>query len=87
MHTIFRFSKHAEERLWARGLSKDLVLEVLNNPDKIILLDSVLLIYQKILVESDKPYLYRVFVNQELDPKLRVTVYKTSKFDKYENQV
>ena len=87
MRTIFRFSNHAEERLWARGLSKDLVLEVLNNPDKIIELDSVLLIYQKILVEPDKRYLYRVFVNRELDPKLIVTVYKTSKIDRYENQV
>ena len=87
MHTIFKFSKHAEERLLTRGLGKDLVLVVLNNPDKIIVLDSALLIYQKILVESDKPYLYRVFVNRELDPKLIVTVYKTSKFEKYENQV
>ena len=87
MSARFSFSKHAEERLASRGLSKDLVLEVLDNPDKIIPLDFSLLIYQKIVVEADKNYLYRVFINQDLDPKLIVTVYKTSKFEKYENQI
>lgn len=87
MDTKFRFSRHAEERLVSRGLSFDIVWDVIGNPDKIIQLDSSLVIYQKIIVEVDNHYLYRVFINQDMDPKLIVTVYKTSKFEKYENQV
>ena len=87
MSTAFRFSKHAEERMASRGLSKDLVFEVINNPDNIVLLDSSLFVYQKIVVEGKKTFLYRVFINQDLDPKLIVTVYKTSKFEKYENKI
>ena len=87
MKSSFRFSNHAEERLVSRGLSKQIVIEVLDNPDRIIRLDSSLSIHQKIFVESSKRVLYRVFVNHDLDPNLIVTVYKTSKLEKYENQV
>jgi len=41
-------------------------------------------IYQKIIVEVDKPYLYRVFINTSKEPFLVVTAYKTSKIEKYE---
>jgi hypothetical protein len=83
----YKFSKHAEERIAQRGLSKDLVREVVNQPDCIITLDSKLLIYQRAVRQNEKEYLYRVFVNPEMDPNLIVTVYRTSKLEKYENQI
>ena len=45
------------------------------------------IIYQKIVLEKDKPYLYRVLVNSEKNPPLVITAYKTSKTDRYENQI
>jgi len=87
MSLKYKFSKHADERILDRELDKDIVLELLENPDVIIELDSKLVVYQKVVMENDKPYLYRVFVNRVLDPKLIVTVYKTSKLEKYENQI
>jgi hypothetical protein len=45
------------------------------------------LVYQKIFLENNKPYLYRVFVNAGKISALVITAYKTSKTEKYENQV
>jgi hypothetical protein len=42
-------------------------------------------VYHKTLQENDKYYLYRVFVNHDKKPPLVVTVYKTSKIEKYED--
>ena len=87
MDTGFKLSNHAIERLASRHIDLDQVMFVILAPDRVIVLDSRLLIYQKSIVEEEKHYLYRVFVNVEADPKLIVTAYKTTKLEKYENQI
>ena len=83
----FIYSIHAIEQMELRGLNKSIVDDVLKSPGRIIMETSGVNIYQKIVLEIDKPYLYRVFVNTEKNPPLVITAYKTSKTDRYENQI
>jgi hypothetical protein len=83
----FVYSQHAQEQIELRGLDKSIVDDVLNSPSAIVNQDNLITIFLKIFLEGDKLYLYRIFVNCIKDPPLVVTAYKTSKTDKYENQV
>ena len=56
------YSKHAEEQLSKRSISKEKVADVIAEADKIIMHDSCLKIYQKVYVENGNRYLYRIFV-------------------------
>lgn len=79
----FVFSNHALDQMNSRGLSHELVLEVLNNPGEIVEYEN-LKIYQSVRHEDDgKPFLIRVFVDPENEPGLVITAYKTSKIRKY----
>ena len=40
-------------------------------------------VYQNTILENNKTYLIRVFVNQHKTPPLIITAYKTSKIQKY----
>ena len=81
----YKFSLHAKEQLINRRIDKNLAETVLDNPDRILKRDECLSIFQKSIKEGNRTYLYRVFVNTCKDPKLIITVYKTSKLKKYEN--
>ncbi len=81
----FELSLHATEQMKLRGISQSVLFEVLNNPDKVNLEDENQIVYQKtIAFEDDKLYLVRVFVNSNKVPNMVKTVYRTSKFYKYE---
>ena len=84
---MFKFSNHALEQIETRSLSLQVIEEILLSEEKLIIKVGNIDIYQKIIVELDKPYLYRVFVNNSKMPFLVVTAYKTSKIEKYENQI
>ncbi len=84
---IYQFSNHAIEQIESRSLSKHMIEDILKSKEKKIIKAGNIDIYQKIVIELDKPYLYRVFVNTNKNPLLVVTVYKTSKIEKYENQI
>jgi hypothetical protein len=77
------FSIHALDRMVSRSITKQEVLEVLNNYDSMIDQDEETRIFLKLVVESNKPYLYRVFINKSKKPWLVITVYRTSKIEKY----
>ncbi|GAB3922845.1 DUF4258 domain-containing protein [Larkinella terrae] len=79
----FELSRHAIEQMTLRGISVKVVHEVLNNPDKIIPDGIGQVIYQAIVIQADKTYLIRIFVNSEKTPNLVKTVYRTSKLSKY----
>lgn len=81
----FKISKHANDQILLRGIERELVFEVLKNPDNIIEKESCKYIFQKIITEGGKKYLYRIFVNVCKEPLLVITAYKTSKIEKYEN--
>lgn len=79
----FEFSKHALQRMESRTISKEIVTTVINNPDSVLVRKESILVYSKLVQESSKPYLYRVFLNKSKNPALIITVYKTSKIEKY----
>jgi len=75
-------SKHAVEQMELRSISEEIVLSIIAEPENIIAQDG-LKIYQKILLRESKSYLFRIFVNDLINPHLVVTVYRTSKISKY----
>jgi hypothetical protein len=79
----FLFSDHAIRQMVTRKIPEEIVLLVLGSPDQIITQDQSTTIYMKLIDESDKQYLYRLFVNTSKNPPLIITAYKTSKIDKY----
>jgi hypothetical protein len=82
----FDFSIHAKEQMTLRGISQDEVKVILQSPQQVIYDSEIseIEIYQSIFKNlQDQNYLIRVFVNRTKNPKLVVTVYKTSKILKY----
>ncbi len=79
---MLNYSNHFLEQMQLRSLSIKNVEDALQSPDSIVIEDD-LTVYQKMIIESNKPYLLRIFVNEHKQPPVAVTVYKTSKIDKY----
>ncbi|MBA4301700.1 MAG: DUF4258 domain-containing protein [Algoriphagus sp.] len=82
----FDFSTHAVEQMSIRGIPYSQIIQVLNNPHQLIWESEIsdIEIYQsKFENLKAEDYLIRVFVNRIKNPKLVVTVYKTSKVLKY----
>lgn len=48
----FAFSQHSIEQIQRRGINKQIVETIVNNPDKIIVLDKCTKIFQKIIFEN-----------------------------------
>jgi len=78
----FLISNHAREQMVARNLPIEVVMNVLTNPLQIMTEDGES-VYQSIINFDDGKYLVRVFVNNEKEPNLVITVYRTSKIEKY----
>jgi len=83
----FDFSKHALDQMIRRDISIDEVQLVIEQPDFIEIQDAITKVYSKVIFEKSKAYLYRVFMNEFKKPALIITVYKTSKTDKYANKI
>lgn len=81
----YKFSKHALERIRARGIVKDSVSLIIEHPESIVEQSDCTKVFQKLIEEENTKYLYRVFVNICKKPNLIITAYKTSKIDKYEH--
>jgi len=77
------FTRHALDRMKARGIIKEDVISFLKNYDSITMQDVDTAVYSKLVIESNKTYLYRIFVNSTKNPVIVITVYKTSKIEKY----
>ena len=74
-----KFTKHALERMKIRDITKEEVIDTINNPEK-QLNDS----FGNIVVHKvKKKYLLRIFYYREENSKIVITAYKTSKIDKY----
>ena len=81
----FIFSKHAEEQLVRRSLEWSIVEAVILKPEQVVEdeNDEDIAIYQSVVKENDILFLYRVFVNVKVQPNVIVTLYRTTKIDKY----
>lgn len=80
-----KISNHAREQMDERGISEEMVLDIIESPQQSIPDGSEKMIYQSIkYFEADKKeFLVRVFVNIIKGPNLVITVYRTSKIEKY----
>ncbi len=81
------FSRHALEQMELRCISEELVRSIVKYPDSIVNQDETVMIYSKLVIEKSKTYLYRVSINHLKRPALIITVYKTSKIEKYGDQI
>jgi Domain of unknown function (DUF4258) len=76
-------SAHAQEELELRNIPVQLVQRVLDHPDQIVEVNELKVYQSKFLATNGKTYLLRVFVNDRVTPAKVVTVYRTSKINKY----
>ena len=81
----FVFSNHALEQMRRRGIKQEDVEVAMLQPDqKLIDTDNPnITIYQSLLNESGQVFLLRIFVNTAKGPNVIVTLYRTSKIQKY----
>jgi hypothetical protein len=80
----FKFTRHAEEEMLRRQIPRELVEAVLEKPDEIVDEYGDKKAYQSQLnLGSGKIYLVRVIVDDAAEPKSVVTVYRTSKIERY----
>jgi hypothetical protein len=81
----FIFSKHAEEQMLRRNISKEAVAVVVSHPEQKIT-DSEnpdITVFQSLIKEDGQTFLLRAFVNRTRQPNVVVTIYKTTKIHKY----
>ncbi|MCW3109828.1 MAG: hypothetical protein JWQ09_4334 [Segetibacter sp.] len=79
---MHHFSKHFLDQMQVRNISMPEVEDVLLNSFQKVMEDE-LTVYQKVIVTNNQSFLMRVFINENKQPPVAVTVYKTSKIDKY----
>jgi hypothetical protein len=81
----FIFSKHAEEQMQRRNISRSMATDTVLHPDQTLVDDEFpgMKIFQSLISEDEQIFLLRVFVNVERRPNIIVTLYKTSKIKKY----
>lgn len=79
-----RLSRHGVEQLERRGLDREQVLKVAQHPEQTVPVRPGLEIRQSRLVDEERgvPYLLRVVVDLGVQQTV-VTMYRTSKIDKY----
>lgn len=80
----FRLSRHAEWELVRRQIPRDLLEAVLESPEQRLPAAGGMEIYQsRVGSGGGKMYLLRVIVSADQVPPVVVTVYRTSKIEKY----
>jgi hypothetical protein len=84
----YKISRHAQTEMERRGISQSLIESVLDNPQQIVLERDGRKVYQsQVDFGSGKAFLLRVIVADNVDPKVVITVYRTSKIEKYWRQL
>ena len=75
-------SNHAKSQFERRGIAKELVERIIDNPQQIIEAYTCVHVYQSLINEHEYNYLVRTFVNKCKEPCVVITGYRTSKIDK-----
>jgi hypothetical protein len=78
----YRLSDHAREEAERRGIPPDVLQRVMEAPGQIVEVHSQRRAYQSKVMMDDKLYVVRAIV-ELTDPLVVVTVYRTSKIEKY----
>lgn len=76
-------TSHARFEMERRGISADTVHQVLTAPEQRVHVRPGREVLQSVIALREKAYLVRVFVDVDRDPAEVVTVYRTSKIEKY----
>jgi hypothetical protein len=77
-------TRHARLEMVRRGIAEHLVMEILAKPEQVVPEREGLVAYQSRMATEDKGVmLVRVIVEDRLTPRRVITVYRTSKIDKY----
>ena len=80
----FRLSRHALDESERRRIPRDLLEQVLQNPQQVLPERDGKKIYQsQVEFGGSKLFLLRAIVNDAVEPAVVVTVYRTSKIEKY----
>jgi hypothetical protein len=83
--TTYRLTDHARLEMARRQISGAEVTRVLASPEQTELVREGRAVYQSRITsgESSKPYVLRVFVDIDREPPAVVTIYRSSKVQKY----
>jgi hypothetical protein len=79
----YRLSAHAEDELVIRNIPRALLESTLNGPQQIIDQDEAKKVYQSKVVMQGITFLLRVVVAHNVEPPLVITVYRTTKIERY----
>ncbi|TPW14062.1 MAG: hypothetical protein FD130_1451 [Halothiobacillaceae bacterium] len=80
----FKVSNHAREEMKRRGIPQKLLDAVLNNPQQVAPEREGKKVYQsQVDFGQGKIFLLRVIVADDTDPAIVITVYRTSRIEKY----
>ena len=80
----WRLSKHARAELIRRAIPLSLIEDTIVNPQQIVPERDALRAYQsRIMWPDGRVFLLRLIVDDNIDPIVVVTAYRTSKVDKY----
>ena len=80
----FRLSSHAREEMERRGIPQVLLDEVLNNLQQVVPEMEGKKAYQsQVDFGQGKIFLLRAIVADDVDPAVVITVYRTSRIEKY----
>lgn len=78
----YRITDHAHDELQRRGISEDILEQVITQPEQIVDVHSGRKAYQSRIEIEGKLYIVRAIV-EDSDPIAVVTVYRSSKIEKY----
>lgn len=79
----YEFSAHVQQEMERRAIPLSVVEQVLSAPAQKVPEHASVMCYQSIVKINLKPYLVRVMVNETVAPPKVITVYRTSKVEKY----
>lgn len=87
LHSIteYRLTDHVKEEMVRRQIDEAIVAKVLINPEQVDHVREGRMVFQlRLPVGKDsKIYLFRIFIDVDRKPPEVVTVYRTSKIEKY----
>ncbi len=80
----YTLTRHAQEEIKRRAIPLEFVEDVLENPGQVIDERGGRKVYQsQIDFGKGKIFLLRIVLNADVDPVVVITLYRTSKIDKY----
>lgn len=82
----FILSQHAQQELIKRKILIFILEILLDNPEQIIEEDGLKVYQGTFIANNNKTYLLRAYVNDSVEPNKIMTVYFTSKLDKYKRE-